>query len=179
MDRAYLLQAKLPSIQEMGIAMFRKAVFDDKQLQPKIVEGFCDLIGSDRAGELASQSLSKDAVTLFHDLAVYINIIEPRLLRLAQDYIIDWTGKAVKEMTLADYALSSVQLMESELNRCKVLGLDLSTRRDLETLLEHQIVQRQQDTLCELCEITLAASCTNITSKCRQYRRSSGPKCGN
>lgn len=113
------------------------------------MEGFYDLLQTDRAGQLASQVLSQNAVALFHVLAVYTNVVEPRLLRLAQDYIMDWTEKAVKTMTLADYARSSMALMESELNRCKTLGLDLSTRRDLESMLEHQIVERRQETLCK------------------------------
>jgi cullin 4 len=157
MDRAYLLQAKRPSIQELGIIIFRHAVFEDEQLQPKIIDGFCNLITSDRAGRLYGQALSKNAVTLFHDLAVYINIVEPRLLRLAQDYIMDWADNAAKTMTLADYAHLSMDLMDSELNRCKILGLDLSTRRDLETLLEHQLIQRQQNILCKLLQQVLLA----------------------
>ncbi|KAE9994625.1 hypothetical protein EG327_006768 [Venturia inaequalis] len=147
MDRAYLLQAKRASIQEMGVTIFRNAVFEDQRIQQKTLEGFCDLLQADRASQLASQVLSKNAVTLFHVLGVYVNVVEPRLLRLAQDYIMDWTEKAVKTMTLAEYARSSMELMESELNRCKTLGLDLSTRRDLEILLEHQIVERRQETL--------------------------------
>jgi hypothetical protein len=150
MDRAYLLQAKRPSIQEMGISIFRRAIFEDKQLQKKTIDGFCDLIGSDRAGQLTTQTLSKDAVNLFHDLAVYINFVEPRLLKLAQDFVMQWADNAAETMTLADYARSSMELMESELKRCKTLGFDVSTRRDLEALLEHQLVQRQQGILCKL-----------------------------
>lgn len=149
MDRAYLLQAKRPSIQEMGVTIFRTAIFEDQQIQEKTLEGFCNLLQTDRAGQLASQVLSQNAVALFHVLAVYIKVVEPRILRLAQDYIMEWTEKAVKTMTLADYARSSMALMESELNRCKTLGLDLSTRRDLEIMLEYQIVERRQDTLCK------------------------------
>lgn len=133
----------------MGVAIFRNAVFEDQQIQQKTLEGFCDLLQTDRAGQLPSQVLSQNAVTLFHVLGVYLNIVEPRLLKLAQDYIMEWTETAVKAMTLADYARSSMALMESELNRCRTLGLDLSTRRDLEILLEHQIVERRQETLCK------------------------------
>jgi cullin-4 len=149
MDRAYLLQTKRPSIQEMGISIFRTAIFEEKLLQKKIIDGFCDLIGLDRAGQLSGQTLSQNAATLFHDLGVYTNTVEPRLLQVAQDYIMNWADAAAKSMPLADYARSSMNLMESELKRCETLGLDLSTRRDLEALLEHQLVQRQQAILCK------------------------------
>lgn len=133
----------------MGVTIFRHAVFENHQIQQKALDGFCDLLEIDRAGKSPSQVLSQHAVALFHVLAVYVNTVEPRLLKLAQDYIMKWTDEAVKTMTLADYARSSMELMESELNRCKILGLDLSTRRDLEILLEHQIVERRQETLCK------------------------------
>lgn len=148
----------------MGVTIFRNAVFEDPKIQQRTLEGFCDLLQADRASKLASQVLSKNAVTLFHVLGVYVNVVEPRLLRLAQDYIMDWTEKAVKTMTLAEYARSSMELMESELNRCKTLGLDLSTRRDLEILLEHQIVERRQETLCKSMEYLVFQHKTDLAN---------------
>ncbi|QDS77252.1 hypothetical protein FKW77_003518 [Venturia effusa] len=169
MDRAYLLQAKKPSIQEMGVSIFRNAIFEDQRIQQKILDGFCDLLRTDRAGQLASQVLSQNAVALFHVLGVYINIVEPRLLRLAQDYIMEWTDKAVKTMSLAEYASSSMALMETELNRCKTLGLDLSTRRDLEIMLEHQIVERRQDTLLNSASIAELLDQNAVSDLARVY----------
>lgn len=125
-------------------------IFEQKQIQKKTIDGICDLIMSDRVGQLSTQSLSKDAISLTHDLAVYTNIIEPRLLKLAQDYIVTWAEDAVKSMDLADYVRSSVELMNTELKRCESLGLDLSTRRDLLALLEHHLIQRHQSKLCKL-----------------------------
>jgi cullin 4 len=149
MDRAYLLQTKRLSIQDMGISIFRDVIVDDRQLQKKIIDGICDLITSHRIGQLYTQALSKDAISLFHDLAVYTTVIEPELLKLAQDFIMKWADDTVKNTSLADYVRSSVELMDSELKRCEDLELDLSTRRDLLALLEHQLVQRQQSKLCK------------------------------
>jgi cullin-4 len=149
MDRAYLLQAKRPSIQEMGVSLFRSIVFEGKQLQPKILDGVCKLIEADRTGEGQDQSLCKDAITMFHELTVYTNVVEPRILLQSQNFVLEWTEKAVSQMSLADYVNASVELMDKEFNRCEAIGLDLSTRRALLTLLEHQLIQRQQAFLCK------------------------------
>jgi cullin-4 len=149
MDRAYLLQTKRPSIQEMGVSLFRTIIFEDSQLQKKILDGTCDIISADRAGQVHDESLCKRAMAMFHDLAVYTHVIEPRLLHLAQTYVMEWAGNAVKSTGLAEYVNGSVELMDRELRRCETVGLDLSTRRELLTLLEHQLIQRQQDKLCK------------------------------
>jgi cullin-4 len=150
MDRAYLLPAHRQSIQELGMSIFRRVIFQDKQLQTKLIDGFCDLIASDRAGKLTSQTLSGNAVNLFHDLAVYTKVVEPQLLKLAQDFVKQWADNAAKTMTLENYARSAMELFESELKRYKTLSLSLSTRHDLEALLENHLVERQQSMLRKL-----------------------------
>jgi cullin-4 len=86
---------------------------------------------------------------MFHDLTVYTHVIEPRLLHLAQMYVMEWAENAVRSTSLAEYINGSVELMDRELRRCEIVGLDLSTRRELLTLLEHQLIQRQQAKLCK------------------------------
>jgi cullin-4 len=147
MDRAYLLQTKRPSIQEMGVSLFRRIIFEDTQLQKKILDGTCDIITSDRAGQADGETLCRNAMLMFHDLTVYTHVIEPRLLHLAQTYVMEWADNAVGSMSLAEYVTGSVQLMDNELKRCETVGLDLSTRRELLTLLEHQLIQRRQEKL--------------------------------
>jgi cullin-4 len=131
----------------MGVSLFRKIIFEDKGLQKKILDGTCDIISFDRAGQPQHDSLCKSAVSMFHELGVYTKVIEPRLLHLAQTYVMEWADNAVTNMTLAEYVNGSVELMDSELKRCEVVGLDLSTRRELLTLLEHQLIQRRQEKL--------------------------------
>ncbi|KAF2425729.1 Cullin-domain-containing protein [Tothia fuscella] len=147
MDRAYLLQTKRPSIQEMGVALFRSIIFEDKKLQHKILEGICEIVTADRSGTGTDIPLCKEAIAMFHDLTVYANVVEPRLLHMSQTFVKGWADHAVNNMGLAEYVNASVELMDTEFKRCEVVGLDLSTRRALLTLLEHQLIQRQQDTL--------------------------------
>jgi cullin-4 len=150
MDRAYLLRMKRPSIQEMGVSLFRTIIFEDQRLQPKILDGISSLIASDRSGTFQDLSLCKAAVAMFHDLTVYTHVIEPRLLHRSQTFIMEWAENAVQSMNLAEYVNACVELMEKEISRCEAVGLDLSTRRALLALLEHQLIQRQQKKLCKL-----------------------------
>jgi cullin-4 len=131
----------------MGVSLFRRIIFEDSQLQVKILDGMCDIVTSDRAGQAEGETLCRNAISMFHELSVYTHVIEPRLLHLAQTYVMEWADNAVKSMTLAEYVNGSVTLMDSELKRCETVGLDLSTRRELLTLLEHQLIQRRQEKL--------------------------------
>lgn len=147
MDRSYLLQSSRPSIQDMAVAQFRSIIFEDAKLRSRIVDGTCDLVASDRAGEQLDHTTFRDAISMFHDLSTYTTIFEPRFLELSQSYTMRWVETAVAEKSLADYVRSAVGLAEKEKQRCEIFGLDTTTRRDLVTILEDHLVQRQQDRL--------------------------------
>ena len=148
MDRAYLLPSKKPSIHEQSISLFRDIAFNDKQLQPKILGGICDFITADRNGDSTDQELAQRAIRMFNTLGVYTHIIEPRLLKESQTFAREWADQSVKSKDLATYVRDAVQLMDDEVARCDVLGLEVkSTKRDLLALLEHHLIERQQDFL--------------------------------
>jgi cullin-4 len=164
MDRAYLLRNKKPSIPEMGISLFRDIIFNDKQLQPKIVGGVCDFFTADRNSNGSSdQQLAQEAVKMFQKLGVYTHVIEPRLLKESQTFIREWAERAVAQKDLATYMRDAVQLMELETRRCDVIGIDVkSTKRDLLALLEHHLIERQQEYLCMYDLFSIASHATDV-----------------
>jgi cullin-4 len=148
MDRAYLLPSKKLSLQEMGVSLFRDIVFNNNQLQPKIVGGVCDFIAADRNGDSSDQQLAKTAISMFNSLGVYTHVFEPQLLKESQTFVREWADQAVTTKDLATYLRDAVQLMQDEIKRCDVLGIDLkSTKRDLLALFETHLIERQQDYL--------------------------------
>ena len=147
MDRAYLLQSGKTSLQDLSLHMFRDFIFENTTLNSKVVDGACDMVDADRKGADMDEATFKRAIAMFHDLSIYTWKFEPRLLALSQSFILEWSNKASAEMELPAYVTQSVDLMSREMQRCERFGLDLSTRRELLTLLEEHLIHRQQDKL--------------------------------
>ena len=150
LDRSYLLHsASLPSIDEMGVNEFRTNIFMPQQLQSKILQGACDLVSADRSGDdpARNNSLYRDAIKMFHSLAVYTKFFEPRLMSESEQYYLSWAGRTVSETELAGYVKSCVKLIDQEIRRCDMFGLDQTTKKALEQYLEDILVEQRQTRL--------------------------------
>lgn len=126
------------------MSLFRTHIFGDPSLRGKIVEGACELLLLDRLGNASERPLFADTVRMFHELGVYTNDFEPRMLALSQQYIAEWSDEQCREKALPDYVSSSVELMASEMQRCSNFDLNQTTRSALLTLLEDHIIQRKE-----------------------------------
>ncbi|PNS17618.1 hypothetical protein CAC42_3013 [Sphaceloma murrayae] len=140
MDRAYLLSNSKTNLLDVCVAHFRDLVFQDSAIKQKTVDGACELISRDRKGLAVDRSTLRDAINMFHALAVYTSMFEPRLLALSQKYISAWAEDTSRDKSLPGYVDDAVQLMSQEGERCDVFALPSSTRRDLMTLLEDHLI---------------------------------------
>ncbi|KAF2646134.1 Cullin-domain-containing protein [Massarina eburnea CBS 473.64] len=152
LDRSFLL-LKQESLNDIAIALFRSSIFEHVKLNKHIVDGACDLIAVDRAGEDLDRELFSKAIEMFHKMAVYTKHFEPRMLELSQTYVKLWSDAASEEKTLSDYVTSALALMKSEMARVEMFRLDGSTRRDLLTLLEDHLISRKEARLVNQDEV--------------------------
>lgn len=113
------------------------------------MEGACELILSERTQMAPDPLLFKDAVDLFHKLAVYTTDFEPRMLALSQQYVADWADRECDEKELPEYLVASHNLIATELARCDGFDLDGTTRRDLLALIEHHVIWRKSSELMD------------------------------
>lgn len=148
LDRSYLLQSSKSSLQDVTVNMFRDGIFNTEALKPKIIDGACDLIASDRMEQDLDRTILRKAISMFHDLATYTNNFEPRMLAHSQTYVIDWAEQK-SAGPVPDYVKAASEFMSAEVARCELYGLDMSTRRDLLALLEEHLVERKVDYLTE------------------------------
>lgn len=148
MDRSYLLQSSKSSLQDVAVQMFRDGISHNETLKPKIIDGACDLIAADRMEQDLDRSILRQAISMFHDLATYTNSFEPRMLAFSQLYVTQWAEEK-SAGPVPDYVNAASQFMKSEVARCELFGLDMSTRRDLLALLEDHLVERKVDYLTE------------------------------
>lgn len=156
LDRAYLLP-RHESLRDISIELFRSNVFVHSKLNPRIVDGACDLVTTDRTGgELDTDMFSK-TVNMFHHLQVYTKHFEPRLMEISQEYVMKWADEEV-EKPLPEYVRNSRALMDREMLRVAKFGLPNTTKRELLTLLEDHVISRKaprlinQDELADLLE---------------------------
>lgn len=108
------------------------------------------MIGVDRSGNGMDQAMFRKAVDLFHQLLVYTEYFEPRMLDFSQTFILQWSEQAVADKSLKGYVASCFKLMERESQRCVTFDLDSTTRRELMTLIEHHLIERQKSFLSML-----------------------------
>jgi cullin-4 len=94
---------------------------------------------------------------MFHDLHVYTNDFEPRLMELSQEFVVKWADEEA-EKSLPEYTKNARALMDREMSRVARFGLPNTTKRDLLTLLEDHLITRKesrlvnQDELADLLE---------------------------
>jgi cullin-4 len=146
LDRSYLLPRQ-ESLRDIAVDLFRSTIFEHAKLNERIVDGACDLIAVDRAGEDLDRDMFSKTIKMFHEMQVYTKHFEPRMLEFSQGYVSKWSDAASSEMTLSEYVNNALMLMKRELERVEIFSLDGTTRRDLLTLLEDHIITRKAERL--------------------------------
>lgn len=146
LDRSYLLHSSLPPIDQMGTTEFRSNIFLAPKLQSKLLQGACELVHADRQDnqEARNERLFRDAIKMFHSLTVYETFFVPNLMAESEDYFLAWAEKAVTANNLAGYVEECGKLIERELSRCDLYGLDQTTKKALEKYLEDILVDDRQ-----------------------------------
>jgi cullin-4 len=156
LDRAYLLP-RHESLRDISVDLFRVSIFAHAKLNPRIVDGACHLVATDRVGADLDSAMFSKTVSMFHDMHVYTKHFEPRLLELSQEYVMQWADDEA-EKPLAEYIKRASALMDREMSRVAKFGLPNTTKRDLLTLLEDHLISRKesrltnQDELADLLE---------------------------
>ncbi|KAJ0425429.1 hypothetical protein BJY00DRAFT_298514 [Aspergillus carlsbadensis] len=150
LDQSFLLHSKeLPVIREMGLIQFRQHVYADPALQPKILQGACDLVAADRNQEhssVADSSLLRNAIELFHGLDVYTSGFEPGLVIASNVFFTLWSQQEASGY-LASYVDNSHRLIEREVSRCEQFSFNRTTKQKLSDLLDQTLVTDQEDVL--------------------------------
>ncbi|KAL4891287.1 Cullin family-domain-containing protein [Aspergillus ambiguus] len=150
LDQSFLLHSKdFPVIREMGLIQFRHNIFTDPVLEPKILQGACDLVEADRDEEqsmIADSSLLRNAIELFHGLDVYASSFEPLFVSESTKFFTSWARREAAGY-LATFAENSHRLIQREVDRCELFSLNRSTKQKLSELLDQALVVGQEPVL--------------------------------
>ncbi|KAK4151254.1 hypothetical protein C8A00DRAFT_36113 [Chaetomidium leptoderma] len=125
-------------INEMGIALFRKAVFGLSKAatvlpQGKaVLEGVCRLVDYARQGdERGDEGLLKDAIVMLRLCGVYGKSFEPMFLVQSHRYYEQFAGDVSVAYGLKDYIGAVATLLERESERCDGFNFESTTKRQL------------------------------------------------
>ncbi|KAF1815226.1 cullin-4B [Eremomyces bilateralis CBS 781.70] len=146
LDQTYLLAESLPTIKEIAIGFFRDEILGDVELKGKVLNGVCDLVEADRTGRTPDLSLFRESIRMFREISSYTTVLEPKMHHASQIYVREWANEADAK-SLSDYVKSASELIQREVDRCDLFSLDVSTRRDLVTLLEEHLIVSRKDRL--------------------------------
>ena len=149
LDRSYLLQ--LASEQTMGglvIAQFRSLLLTDRnqhtnrKIIDRVIRDAIDLIESVRQGNRNVQDLAflRNAVDMFHQLSLYTEEFEPRMLVCSKEFYMRWSNEMMAPKQIATYVQQCRILIDDELQRCRSLTLDASTTNEIIKLLNRGLV---------------------------------------
>lgn len=157
LDRAFLLNQKdLPQINDMTIALFRRACFKQSEATrnarlpgPDAIAGMCELVEYDRRGDPRFDSdLLKDAVSMVNVLNIYGKHFEPKLLSCSRAYFTEFAEER-SAASLKSYITACEGLLAREDFRCNVYNLDSTTKRQLMDDAHNTLIVEYTDKLLD------------------------------
>ncbi|EEP80158.1 conserved hypothetical protein [Uncinocarpus reesii 1704] len=149
LDQSFLLRStEHPTIYEMGMIAFRSIVFLNASLKPKVLQGTCELIDLDRNNDPSADStLLRRAIKLCLDLRIYKHEFEPVMLESSKEYLKLWADTEANSSYLATYVDKSHRVIETEMARCDLFNLDMSTKHSISEMLDTYLIANQTNTL--------------------------------
>ncbi|KAK0673793.1 Cullin family-domain-containing protein [Cercophora samala] len=152
LDRSYLLlQSTIgkedkgrQGVNDMGISLFRKAVFGPRSatkalpLGLMVLKGMITLVMQDRdpeqehaMGGVDKVQLLKDSVTMLKVFGVYGKFFEPWFLEHSHAFYEEFAEQQSESCGLRDYIKHIDALLKQEEHRCDFYGFDSTTKRQL------------------------------------------------
>ena len=155
----------------MGVLLFRDHLFFDPNLNPRILEGACDLIASDRkdGAEQFNDKLFQEAIDMFHVLAVYTRVFEPKMLAESQKFFSHWAKEQLATNDLAGYLEECHVLIGREILRCDRFKLEPTTKEDLQLQIDTFLVVGQEGELVKVQDVSNLMIHDNLDSLRQLY----------
>ena len=118
-------------------------------MNPRILEGASDLVAKDREERINQfdDNLFQEAINMFHVLAVYTRVFEPKMLAESQKFFLEWANEHIVANDLAGYVEECHILIGREMLRCDRFKLEPTTKVDLQTQIDTFLIADQENEL--------------------------------
>ncbi|KAF8425169.1 Cullin family-domain-containing protein [Tirmania nivea] len=166
LDRSYLLSApNLQTIWETGLSLFRTHIASDDKIGPRFLRGIFSLFEKDRQSQGAVEISSlRPCIRMLSNLNIYTSDFEPEFISISRDYFSRFAEREAHTKKLAGYLAECDRQLDRESCRCDKFQLDLSTKRELESVLEEQMVENQMLVLTDTESVGALLKETDIKS---------------
>lgn len=161
LDRGYLLLqggggSGKQGINEIGIELFRKAVFGsrkDPNVAPqglRVLEAVCRMVDYVRRGdERKDEGLLKEAVAMLRLCGVYGKSFESMFLVKSHGYFEAFAAEMSAVLGLKDYIGAVATLLQRESDRCDAYNFESTTKRQLLGDAHHVLIEQYADKLLD------------------------------
>ncbi|KAK3357143.1 Cullin family-domain-containing protein [Lasiosphaeria hispida] len=175
LDRSFLLGGgggkTTLGINDMGITLFRKAVFGsrnqglDAPLGLRVIAAVCSLVDYDRTGDDRFEAaLLKEAVTMLRLFGVYGKSFETRFLIDSHTYFSTFAEERSVSYGLKDYIIACERLLQREGHRCEAYNFDSTTKRLLLADAHHVLVEQYSSKLLDSTSVARLLGANDVGS---------------
>lgn len=172
LDRSYLLSApNLQTIWETGLSLFRTHIASDDKISPRFLRGIFSLFEKDRQsqGEVINITLLLSCIRMISNLSLYSSDFEPKFINVSREYFSRLAENISQSKNLAGYLEECMNQLEGETRRCDKFQLDLSTKREIVSVLEEVMVKKKMPVLTDIGSVGDLLEKTDIASLTKLY----------
>ncbi|KAK0736900.1 Cullin family-domain-containing protein [Apiosordaria backusii] len=194
LDRSYLLlqstmvgkedrEKARQGVNDMGITLFRKAVFGARNatvalpLGEVVLRGMIALVMQDRdqeqdqmVGGMDKGQLLKESVTMLKVFGVYGKLFEPWFLETSHGYFEEFAEQQSESCGLRDYIKRIDGLLKSEEHRCDLYGFDSTTKRQLLQDAHRVLIERYSEKLLDSGSVAKLLEANDVPSMKALYQ---------
>ncbi|KAK4174823.1 Cullin family-domain-containing protein [Triangularia setosa] len=170
LDRSYLLlqstigkeEKGRQGVNDLGISLFRKAVFGQRTatralpLGSVVLRGMITLVMQDRGqeqdqtvGGVDKAQLLKESVTMLKVFGVYGKFFEPWFLETSHEYYEEFAEQQSESCGLRGYIKQVDALLKREEHRCDFYGFDSTTKRQLLQDAHRVLIEKYSEKLLD------------------------------
>jgi cullin 3 len=155
MDRVYVQQHSVPSVYNLGLAIFRDQVVRCPKVRTHLRELLLDMVARERRGEVVDRSALREACAMLMTLsindnrAVYVEDFEDPFLEKSREFFKVESEKFLRENSASVYIKKVEQRINDEAERAKHY-LDPSTEKQIVAVIEEELIQKHLKTIVEM-----------------------------
>lgn len=159
------------TIWDTGLDLFRTHIASDSRIGKRFLLGIFHLFEKDRQsqGEVINMSLLLSCIRMITSLGLYSSDFEPKFINVSRDYFSRLAEQESQSQNLAGYLAECTSQLERESLRCEKFQLDLSTKREIVSVLEQEMVHKQVSVLVDVTSVGELLGKKDLQSLARLY----------
>ncbi len=157
MDRTYITQQRRRPVYELGLHLFRLAVWEHPSVKSRASELLLAAVAAERAGELTDdRTVLKQVLGMLLELGqadssnVYESDFQEPFLASTQEFYRLESLDFLSRNSATDYATKADVRLNEEKERANALALPLTTETPLQSIIETELIERHARTLVDM-----------------------------